>query len=106
MWSLTMGASGFWLLKLITLKNWLIWEENDPDLLSYIDLCSEYTKYLCFSKVKQMLCLGPSNKYYLAEDDSGIRTLQIVLPTQSSVLQLQLFVVDEDEDTVSALDTS
>lgn len=53
-----------------------------------------------------MLCLGPSNKYYLAEDDSGIRTLQIVLPTQSSVLQLQLFVVDEDEDTVSALDTS
>ncbi|WMV33177.1 hypothetical protein MTR67_026562 [Solanum verrucosum] len=83
-----------------------IWKEYDPDLLSYIDLCSEYTEQLCFSKVKQLLCLGPSDKYYLVEGDSGFRTLQNVLSTQSNVLQLQLFVVEEGEDYVLALDIS
>ncbi|WMV51687.1 hypothetical protein MTR67_045072 [Solanum verrucosum] len=56
------------------------------------------------NKVKQLLCLGPSNKYYQVEGDSGIRTLQIASSTQSSVLQLQLFVVGEVEDIVPALD--
>ncbi|KAK4716707.1 hypothetical protein R3W88_015045 [Solanum pinnatisectum] len=83
-----------------------IWKEYDPDLLSYIDLCSEYTEQLCSSKVKLLLCLGPSNKYYLVEGDSGIRTLQNVLFTQSNVFQLQLFVVEEGEDYVPALDIS
>ncbi|KAK4716088.1 hypothetical protein R3W88_014426 [Solanum pinnatisectum] len=69
-------------------------------------ICSEYTEQLCSSKVKQLLCLGPSNKYYLVEGDSGIRTLQNVLSTQSNVLQLQLFVVEEGKDYVPALDIS
>ncbi|KAG5582087.1 hypothetical protein H5410_052714 [Solanum commersonii] len=64
-----------------------IWEEYDPNLLSYIDLCLEYTEQLCFSK-----------------GDSRIKTLQIALSTQSSVFQL--FVVEEDEDAVPTLDIS
>ncbi|KAK4706271.1 hypothetical protein R3W88_034177 [Solanum pinnatisectum] len=83
-----------------------IWKEYDLDLLSYIDLCSEYTEQLCSSKVNQLLCLGPFNKYYLVEGDSEIRTLQNVLSTQSNVLQFQLFVVEEGEDYVTALDIS
>ena len=74
------------------------WHGYDVDLLSYIDICSEFINKCGFRAVKQMLVTGPTGRYYLLEDDSSIRTLQSALSNQFSVLQL--FVLDEGEDTV------
>ncbi|KAM3287427.1 hypothetical protein P3S67_020857 [Capsicum chacoense] len=83
-----------------------LWEGYDPDLLSYIDICSEYTEKLGFSKVKQLLCTGSFGEYYLVEDDAEIRTLQTALSTQSDLIKLQLFAIEEGESIVLALDIS
>uniref|UniRef100_M1DYB9 Transposon MuDR mudrA n=1 Tax=Solanum tuberosum TaxID=4113 RepID=M1DYB9_SOLTU len=57
-----------------------------------------------FSKVQQLLLKGPSGRYYLIEGDSGIRTIQTSLSVRSGVLEL--FVVDEGDDVVPAIDIS
>ncbi|KAH0700933.1 hypothetical protein KY284_015148 [Solanum tuberosum] len=81
-----------------------VWKEYDPDLLSYIDICEEFHEKLGFSKVQQLLLKGPSGRHYLIEGDSGIRTIQTALSVRSSVLEL--FVVDEGDDVVPAIDIS
>ncbi|KAH0665257.1 hypothetical protein KY285_026463 [Solanum tuberosum] len=57
-----------------------------------------------FSKVQQLILKGPSGRYYLIEGDSGIRTIQTALSVRSGVLEL--FVVDEGDDVVPAIDIS
>ncbi|XP_027771867.1 uncharacterized protein LOC107016756 [Solanum pennellii] len=81
-----------------------VWKECDPDLLSYIDICEEFHEKLGFSNVQQLLLKGPSGRYYLIEGDSGIRTIQTSLSIKSCVLEL--FVVDEGDDVVPAIDIS
>ncbi|KAH0748293.1 hypothetical protein KY290_027525 [Solanum tuberosum] len=81
-----------------------VWKEYDPDLLSYIDICEEFHEKLGFSKVQQLILKGPSGRYYLIEGDSGIRTIQTALSVRSGVLEL--FVVDEGDDVVPAIDIS
>lgn len=75
-------------------------QDFDVDLLSYIDICAEYTKKLGFSKVKQILVNRPSGRYFLIEDDACIITMQSLLSSQFS--ELQIYVVDEGELLVSA----
>ncbi|KAK4358736.1 hypothetical protein RND71_020965 [Anisodus tanguticus] len=77
-----------------------VWEGYDPNLLSYIDICKEYTEKLGFRVVKQLLVTGPSGRYYFVEIDARIRTLQSSLSSQFSVLKF--FAIDEGEDSVSA----
>ncbi|KAM3218401.1 hypothetical protein P3L10_022931 [Capsicum annuum] len=77
------------------------WRGYDVDLLSYIDLTTEFTGKFGFKVVKQLLVTGPNGKYFLLEDDSSIRTLQSVLSRQFRVLQL--FAIDEGEASVVAL---
>jgi len=74
------------------------WHGYDVDLLSYIDICSEFIEKYGFRAMKQLLVTGPTGRYYLLEDDSSIRTLQSALSSQFIVLQL--LVVDEGEATV------
>ncbi|XP_069152409.1 uncharacterized protein [Solanum lycopersicum] len=81
-----------------------VWKEYDPDLLSYIDICEKFHEKLGFSKVQQLLLKGPSGRYYLIEGDSGIRTIQTAMSIKSGVLEL--FVVDEGDDVVPAIDIS
>ncbi|PHU11317.1 hypothetical protein BC332_18247 [Capsicum chinense] len=69
------------------------WRGYDVDLLSYIDLTTEFTGNFGFKVIKQLLITGPNGEYFFLEDDSSIRTLQSILSRQFRVLQL--FVVDE-----------
>ncbi|KAG5622025.1 hypothetical protein H5410_007243 [Solanum commersonii] len=72
-----------------------IMQDFDADLLSYIDICAEYTEKLGFSKVKQVLVNGSFGRYFLIENDACIIALQSLLCTEFS--ELQLYVVDENE---------
>lgn len=92
-WALTSQLA---YLKKLTHK----WKGHDSDLLSYIDICSEYTEKLGFNKVTQLLCIGPIGGHYLVEGDAEIRALQVALSTQSNLFKLQLFVVEEGENIV------
>ncbi|KAH0727839.1 hypothetical protein KY290_003562 [Solanum tuberosum] len=51
------------------------WEGYDSDLLSYIDITSEYINILGYVGVQQLVVSVPSGKYYEIEGDEGIRTL-------------------------------
>ncbi|KAF3647997.1 hypothetical protein FXO37_19664 [Capsicum annuum] len=85
------NCGGKWILtpQLTYLKKLAhIWERYGPYIYIYI--------------YKQLLCIGPFGEYYLVEGDAGIRTLQTALSTQSNLLKLQLFVVEEDENIIPA----
>ncbi|KAH0684734.1 hypothetical protein KY290_021785 [Solanum tuberosum] len=73
-------------------------------LVDSSDIYEEFHEKLGFSKVQQLLLKGPSGRYYLIEGDSGIRTIQTTLSVRSGVLEL--FVVDEGDDVVPAIDIS
>ncbi|KAH0743721.1 hypothetical protein KY290_031714 [Solanum tuberosum] len=95
---LVFNYGGKWVLKpevmyLKKLKHMM--QDFDADLLSYIDICAEYTEKLGFSKVKQVLVNGPSGRYFLIENDACIIALQSLLCTEFN--ELQLYVVDENE---------
>lgn len=80
---------GKWVLKpevmyLKKLKHMM--QDFDADLLSYIDICAEYTEKLGFSKGR--LVNGPSGRYFLIENDACIIALQSLLCTEFSELQL------------------
>ncbi|OIS95904.1 hypothetical protein A4A49_10656 [Nicotiana attenuata] len=78
-----------------------LWTSFDPDLLSYKDIRDEFTSRLGFVKVKQLLVVGPSGKYYLVEGDKSIRALLCLLCNKFKVLNF--FAVDESESTVFSL---
>ncbi|KAH0633872.1 hypothetical protein KY284_036658 [Solanum tuberosum] len=95
---LVFNYGGKWVLKpevmyLKKLKHMM--QDFDADLLSYIDICAEYTEKLGFSKVKQVLVNGPSGRYFLIENDACIIALQSLLCTEFN--ELQLYAVDENE---------
>ncbi|OIT05317.1 hypothetical protein A4A49_65166 [Nicotiana attenuata] len=46
-----------------------MWNRFDPDLLSYKDLCEEFTKELGFIEVKQFLVAGSSGRFYIIDGD-------------------------------------
>ncbi|KAG5589567.1 hypothetical protein H5410_040081 [Solanum commersonii] len=101
---LVFNYGGKWVLKpevmyLKKLKHMM--QYFDADLLSYIDICTEYTEKLGFSKVKQVLVNGLSGRYFLIENDACIIALQSLLCTEFN--ELQLYVVDENELFVPSL---
>lgn len=77
-----------------------LWTSFDPDLLCYKDICDEFTSRLGFVKVKQLLVVGPSGKYYLVEGDESIRALLCLLYNKFKVLNF--LVIDESKSTVFA----
>ncbi|XP_070024793.1 uncharacterized protein [Nicotiana sylvestris] len=77
-----------WVLKphVIYIKNLNhVLQGYDVDMLSYIDICAEYTEVL---------------RYYVVEGDEGIRKLIYVLSTKFNVVQL--FAIHEGEEQVIA----
>ena len=86
---------------LYTKKLMHTWHEFDPDLLSYKDLCEEFNKELGYFKVKQLLVVGPSGRYYIVEGDDGIQTLQCLVFYEFK--NIDLFVVDDTNLTVDTL---
>uniref|UniRef100_A0A1S4AAJ7 Probable purine permease n=1 Tax=Nicotiana tabacum TaxID=4097 RepID=A0A1S4AAJ7_TOBAC len=70
----------------------------DVDMLSYIDICVEYTEVLRLREVKQILITGSSGRYYVVEGDEGIRKLIYVLSAKFNVVQL--FAIHEGEEQV------
>ncbi|XP_009759260.1 uncharacterized protein [Nicotiana sylvestris] len=100
---LVLNYGGRWVLKpqIVYIKKLTyVLQAYDVDLLSYIDICSEYVEKCGFKKVEQLLITGPSSRYFLVEGDSGIRTLQQLFSDKFSVLQF--FAIDEGEEHVPA----
>ncbi|OIT03611.1 hypothetical protein A4A49_14083 [Nicotiana attenuata] len=78
-----------------------MWNRFDPDMLSYKDLCEEFTKELGFTEVKQLLVVGPSGRFYIIDGDDGIKALQcLVIGSIYRFKIINLFVVDELDSTV------
>lgn len=67
-------------------KSTHIREEYDLDLLSYNRPLFRIHWTIVFYQGETTTMWGSSNKYYYVEGDSEIKTLQIALSTQSSVL--------------------
>uniref|UniRef100_A0A3Q7G1B2 Transposase MuDR plant domain-containing protein n=1 Tax=Solanum lycopersicum TaxID=4081 RepID=A0A3Q7G1B2_SOLLC len=76
------------------------WLNFDPELLSHKDICDEFTSKLGFSRVKQLLTTGPSEKYYIVDGNDGIRAILSLLCEKFKVVNF--FVVEEGEFTVVA----
>ena len=61
----------------------------------------EFKRELGYFKVKQLFVVGPSGRYYIVEDDDGIRSLQCLVCHEFK--NIDLFVVDDTNLTVDTL---
>lgn len=77
------------------------WLRYDAYSLSYKDICEEFTSKLGYLTVKQLLVTGASSRYYLVENQEGIKVLKFLLSKEFKVLDF--FVVDEYDLSVSIL---
>ncbi|OIT32950.1 hypothetical protein A4A49_64886, partial [Nicotiana attenuata] len=73
----------------------------DPDLLSYIDIESEFIVELGFLRVQQLIVVGPSGKLYEVNGDVGIRKLTSLLSNEYNVMNL--YVVDESDPLIECI---
>ena len=55
------------------------WLNFDPELLSHKDIYDEFTSKLGLSRVKQLLIIVPSEKYYIVDGDDGNRAILSLL---------------------------
>ena len=72
----------------------------DSELLSHKDIYDEFTSKLGLSRVKQLLIIVPSEKYYIVDGDDGNRAILSLLCEKFKVVNF--FVVEEGEFTVVA----
>ena len=68
------------------------WLNFDPELLSHKDICDEFTSKLGLSRVKQLLIIVPSEKYYIVDGDDGNRAILSLLCEKFKVVNF--FVVE------------
>ena len=73
----------------------------DSDLLSYIDIESEFIIELEFVGVQQLIVAGPSSKLYEVQGDVGIRQLISLLSNEYHVVNL--YVMDECDPPIDCI---